>query len=258
MIRLYAPVAVAVVAIVSLTAWAAHYSDRFTSSSVTAEEFGRRFANVPKDGAAIGEWVGEDLPVEKATAEQAGAVSHVSRRYVNPKYPGRHVDLWLIVGHARDIVRHTPDICYPSQGYSQRGATIKYTVTPPTDEEHPAEFFSAKFQNESTRGAVIERVFWAWNGNDPEDGRTEWEAPESQKLHFGNNRALYKMYFTAEMNEQDEEPGKNLAVEFAKVLLPEVNRALFPERYGLTPTTEEAAEAPASDAAEAPAESVAP
>ena len=253
MIRLYAPVAVAVLAIVSLTAWAAHYSDRFTSSSITAEQFGKRFASVPKDSTqspALGDWVGQDMPVEKATLEQAGAVSHVSRQYVNPKYPGRYVTLWLIVGHSRDIVRHTPDICYPSNGYSQIGATIKYTITPPAEEDHPAEFFSAKFRNESNSGMKTERVFWAWNGNDPKDGRDEWEAPESQKLHFGNNRALYKMYFTSEMTADDEEPGKNLAVELAKVMVPEVNRALFPERYGeAAPSLEASTAEPMSDAA---------
>jgi hypothetical protein len=257
MIRLYAPVAVAVVAIVSLTAWAAHYSDRFTSSSMTAEEFGKRFARVPKDNTespALGDWVGQDMEVEGATLEQAGAVSHVSRRYVNPKYPGRHVDLWLIVGHARDIVRHTPDICYPSQGYSQIGATIKYTVTPPADEEHPGDFFTAKFRNESNSGMKTERVFWAWNGNDPEGGRDDWEAPESQKLHFGPNRALYKMYFTSEMQADDEEPGKNLAVEFAKIMIPEINRALFPERYGLVAPADAAASDPAAEPLEAAAQ----
>lgn len=225
MMRLYAPVAVAVLAIVSLTLWEASLSDRFTSSSVTAEEFGKRFKNVP---TTLGNWVGTDMTPEKATLEQAGAVSHVSRRYVNSE-TGQQVDLWLIVGHAREICRHTPDICYPSQGYSQLGSRVVFPIETPDDADHPAKFFTAKFRNESNLGSRIERVFWAWNGN--QEGKDHWEAPEFQKLYYGNNTALYKMYFTASMGDTDEAVAKNVAVNFAKLMLPEVNRALFPERY---------------------------
>src|SRR5262245_37561504 len=122
MLRLYAPAAVAFVLIGGLTYWESIYSDRFVSTSVTAEEFGKRFANVPLE---VGNWVGTDTKVEGATLAQAGAVSHVSRRYVNQDTK-QQVDLWLIVGHAREICRHTPDICYPSQGYSQLGTRVKH------------------------------------------------------------------------------------------------------------------------------------
>lgn len=251
--RLYIPAAVAIVAIVGLTAWAAHFSDRFTSSSMTAAEFGSRFKNVPLQ---IGDWVGQDQPIDPSTLEQAGAVSHVSRRYINQR-TNQQVDLWLIVGHAREICRHTPDICYPSQGYSQIGSRIKFPIVAPADPDHPAEFFTAKFRNEGTLGTKTERVFWAWNGNEPE--KDEWEAPEYQKQHYGNNTALYKMYFTSQMSSDDEETGKNTAVEFAKLALPDINRALFPERYPAAasameePAPAPAEEAPAAAPAEAPA-----
>jgi hypothetical protein len=239
MIRLYAPVAVAVIAILGLTFWEAQLSDRFTSSSMTAEEFGKRFRNVPN---TLGNWVGQDNPVEQATLEQAGAVSHVNRRYVNSE-TGQQVDLWLIVGHAREICRHTPDICYPSQGYSQQGSRVVFPIETSDDEGEPAKFFTAKFRNESNLGSRMERVFWAWNGN--REGQDQWEAPEFQKLHYGNNTALYKMYFTAPMSDSDEAVARNKAVEFAKLMLPHINRALFPERYQGQPAP--AVEATASD-----------
>jgi hypothetical protein len=242
MIRLYAPVAVAVVAIVSLTAWAGYYSDRLTSSSVTAAEFGKRFEQVP---AKIGDWIGTDTPVDEAVLKQAGAVSHVSRRYVSPTFPDKHVDLWLVVGHSREICRHTPNICYPNQGFSQLGSTQEFTITPAGGEQ-AGEFFTAKFRNESKLGTHPERVFWAWNGN--EEGKYQWEAPESQKQYYGNNTALYKMYFTAKMDNEEEEIDKNVALQFAKLALPEINRALFPEQYA-----DEAAEEAAAVTEPAPA-----
>ena len=104
-------------------------------------------------------------------------------------------------------------------------------------------------------------MFWAWNGN--EEGKDQWEAPEPKsmwawlpvksdgpKTYYGNNRALYKMYFTARMADAEEDIPQNLAVDFAKLMIPEVNKALFPERYH---GTESEAPAPAATSAESSA-----
>ena len=225
MLRLYLAAAIALAAIGSLTYWESIYSDRWVSSSMTAEEFGKRFANVPM---AVGPWVGTDMKAEKETLEMAGAVNHVSRRYVHSE-TNQSVDMWLIVGHSRDICRHTPDICYPSQGYAQIGTRVQQPIEPPADGEPRVMFFTAKFRNESEAGGHLERVFWAWNGN--VEGKDQWEAPSYQKQHYGNNRALYKMYFTAQMGDAEEDVSENVAVDFAELMIPEVNRALFPDRY---------------------------
>jgi hypothetical protein len=84
-------------------------------------------------------------------------------------------------------------------------------------------------------------VFWSWNANEEDQGSNEedqksWEAPKHQKLHFGNNPALYKLYFTYTIpRDGDDDLGDNPAVRFAKEMLPEVNRALFPEEGGVAP-----------------------
>ena len=93
MLRLYLATAVALVVITGFTYWEGIYSDRFASSSVTAEQFGKLFDKVPM---AVGPWVGTEMKAEKATLEMAGAVRHVSRRYVNSEN-NQTVDLWLIV-----------------------------------------------------------------------------------------------------------------------------------------------------------------
>ncbi|HMP06189.1 MAG TPA: hypothetical protein PJ982_07570, partial [Lacipirellulaceae bacterium] len=173
--------------------------------------------------------------------KMAGAVRHVSRRYTN-RENGKTVDVWLIVGHSRDICRHTPNICYPSHGYSQKGAVVKQQIVPPATPDEPATFFTAKFADDGPAGRRTTRVFWAWNGN--EEGKFKWEAPEPKsfwgflpiksagpKAYYGNNTSLYKLYFTAELGEAEEPVGSNIAVEFAKLMLPEINRSLFPERY---------------------------
>ncbi|RIK85200.1 MAG: hypothetical protein DCC67_04280 [Planctomycetota bacterium] len=245
--RLYVPVAVTVVLIVSLTAWESIYSDRFTGSAVTAEEFGKLFAKLPLQ---IGPWHGEDHKVDEKTLEVAGAVNHVSRTYKNTE-TGEQVDLWLIVGHSRDICRHTPDICYPSHGFAQDGTKYKQRIE--TD-QGDATFYTARFRQEMSLGSggIFQRVFWAWNPNTEDD--YQWEAPDNQRLHFGNNRALYKMYFTASMKERDEPVADNVAMDFAKAMLPVVNHTLFPQHYGAPATAEvDADDAAGAIAAEAAA-----
>lgn len=240
MLRLYVPVAVTVLLIGGLTFWESIYSDRFRSSSVTAEEFGKRFANVP---TTVGVWEGTDRKVDEKTLEVAGAVNHVARAYKNPN-TGQEVDVWLVVGHARDIGRHTPDVCYAAQGFTQDGEKLKHRVEAPGQE--PATFFTARFRREDQPGAAT-RVFWAWNAN--EEDEHEWVAPDYQRIHFGNNTALYKLYFTSNMKDRDEPAEDSVAMEFAKLMLPEVNRALFPELYGKPAATDAASDAPATEAA---------
>lgn len=222
MLRVYLPVAVALVLIGSLTIWEARYSNRWSESTVSAEDFGKRFANLPKE---IGPWIGEDHKVDDKTLDVAGAVNHVSRTYVNSD-TNEQVDLWLIVGHARDVGRHTPDVCYPSQGFTQDGYKGKHPVE--ADGEERAEFFTARFRNEKTP-QTPQRVFWAWSANRKDDYR--WDAPDYVRLRFGNNSALYKMYFTAQMQDKNQNITDSAAYKFAEFMLPVVNRALYPERY---------------------------
>lgn len=244
MTRLYIPVAVAVVLIASMTFWESVYSDRFTGSSITAEQFTKKFASLPKK---VGPWVGEDKPVAEETLNTAGAVSYISRVYKNED-SGEEVDLWLIVGHARDISRHTPDICYPSQGFAMDGAQLKQKIKPEGNGAE-TEFHTARFRKEAALGAggPQVRVFWAWNPNT--DDEKNWVAPNNSRLAFGNNTELYKMYFTSGMKERDESVTDNAAYKFAQLMLPKVNATLFSAPGAALP------EAPAEDSAgETPAE----
>ncbi|MCC6493595.1 MAG: exosortase-associated EpsI family protein [Pirellulales bacterium] len=242
--RLYIPAAVTIALIIGLSTWEGVYSDRFTGSSVTAAEFGKLFANLPRE---VGAWQGEDHKVDDKTLEVAGAVNHVSRTYKNME-TGEQVDLWLVVGHSRDICRHTPDICYPSHGFAQDGSKQKQTIETSQGE---STFYTARFRQEMALGAggAFQRVFWAWNPNTDEE--FGWEAPDNQRVHFGNNRSLYKMYFTATMKERDEPVADNLAMDFAKVMLPVVNHTLFAQHYGplpkATPAGDDAAGEPAGE-----------
>jgi hypothetical protein len=223
-----------------------YLKDRWGEPGAEAAVMGERFKNVPKQ---LGDWVGKDQPVDEQNRKTAGAVKYVSRYYTDEK-TGREVRLWLIVGHSRDICRHTPNICYPYAGFRQESPQIRHEV--PMEGKDPAQFFTAKFIKENATGRIAERVFWAWNHPDT----NKWEAPEDARGHYGLSRALYKVYFTSNVQPNEKTVDDNLAAEFAKVMLPEIDKALFPEAGADTSMTEEAGEPAADDSAttEAPSE----
>lgn len=197
--------------------------DYWSKPGAEAELMGQRFAQVPKE---IGPWKGQDLSVDAQVKKTAGAVSYVSRLYKNEE-TGREVKLWLIVGHSRDICRHTPNICYPSSGFRQEGRQIRHEV--PLEGTDSGQFFTGKFIKDDVHGRHAERVFWAWNHPDVETFKGKWEAPGDARQHYGLSRALYKMYFTSNVMSDEDTADDNVAAEFAALMLPEVNKALFPE-----------------------------
>lgn len=219
-----------------------YLKDRWGKPGAEAAAMGERFKNVPKQ---IGGWEGEDLPVDDQVKNTAGAVNYVSRRYKNEE-TGGEVRLWLIVGHSRDICRHTPNICYPSSGFRQDGLQIHQRWTEDGGKE--ADFFTSKFIKDDVYGRHAERVFWAWNHPD----KNVWQAPADPRQHYGLSRALYKVYFTANVPPNEAAAEDSVALEFAKLMLPEVDKALFPQAnsgaVALVDAEEEETEAAANEA----------
>jgi hypothetical protein len=250
----YLPIALGVLLIVGLTIPQIIMTDRLSGTNVSAEQRAELLKLVPKD---FGDWHGQDKPVDPNVKETAGAVgAAVSRDYRNSK-TGERVDLWLIVGHARDISAHTPDICYPASGFEARAQeNAIYPLIIPGLPDSP--FWTNTFyrENELTGRRLI-RVFWSWyNPEDNKDSQVVWDAPQNARWHFGNTRALYKMYFTSEMRDPMETAEQSACIHFARDFLPEVNKALAavshkPEADGAASSTDdkpaEAAATPASE-----------
>ena len=219
----YLPIVLGVVAIVGLTIPQFIMTDRWADTNVTALQQAELLRNVPM---TIGNWHGEDMPVDETVRDTAGAIGAVSRVYRNVR-TGESVDLWLIVGHGRPISAHTPNICYRSAGFEMRAPESSlYPMVFPDQPEAP--FLTNTFFKEDVTGRRLIRVFWSWyNPKADEDLSTvEWEAPSNSRWHFGNTRALYKMYFTSEMRDPMETAEESPCLRFAREFLPVVNQAL--------------------------------
>jgi hypothetical protein len=261
----YSPVIVAVLLIVGLTIIEFNMTDRLADTNVSAEQ---RAALLDKVPSTVGDWHGDDTPVDPNVRKTAGAIGAVQREYHNVR-TGEKVRLWLIVGHAREVSFHTPDVCYPGQGFQARAP--ENSVYPMVFPDRPkTDFLTNTFLRENANGQQLERVFWTWYNpmNKENEGKVVWEAPTNPRWRFGNSRALYKMYFTATMRDPKEMAEASPCVRFARDFLPEVNKALA-EVYsdtpggiaGAKPAAETTAAAPKTDAtkqAEAAATDAAP
>lgn len=233
----YLPYVLAVVALVGFTAYQGVVTDRWREN-VEAEACAKLLDMVPK---TIGEWVGEDEEVEEIIRKTAGAEGYVSRMYKNTR-TNEVVKVWFIVGHSFNIWRHTPNICYKAQGFSQYAPQEKVSIQ--ADGQEPANFFTSTFN----KGPYAERVFWSWTTPITDPGQpVEWIAPDYARGHFGNMRALYKLYFTAAVKSMDEKPDDSICIPFAKEFLPIANKILG--QTGAASPTEAAPAAPATEPA---------
>jgi hypothetical protein len=235
------PIILGVIAIIGLTIAEARISGRFEDSDITAEQFAALLKNVPMN---IGDWHGEDRPVTDEVKKTAGARGYVSRDYHNI-VTGENVTIWLIVGHSRDVVRHTPDICYPSSGFKARAPeNSRHTFV--FEGQPNADFYTNTFVREDATGRYLERVFWSWYKPN-EEGTVHWEAPKIVRLSFGNTPSLYKLYFTSLMRDLRETTDESPCTKFAEVFLPVVDKALSTARKGAgTKDAEPKAEPPAT------------
>jgi hypothetical protein len=236
------PVIVGVAAIVALTVVQSLMSDRFVDTNVTAEQRAQLLKDVPME---VGDWEGKDLKVTEEVRDTAGAVGCVSRQFKNLR-TGEVVRLWLIVGHARDIANHTPDICYKGAGFSMRSSISSlypFEYDGQSGRKERADFWTNTFTKEDAfSGRRLERVFWSWYKPIP-GSPIVWQAEKSPRFVFGNARALFKMYFASEMRSLNEATDESSAAKFGKEFLPVIERILM--QFDV----QESSERPATDKA---------
>jgi hypothetical protein len=217
------PVIVGVVAIVVLTVVQGLMTDRLVDTNVTAEQRAQLLKDVPKE---FGEWTSKDLEVTEEVRDTSGAVGCVSRAYRNSR-TGDTVRLWIIVGHARAIGAHTPDICYRGSGFTMRSPISSLYSFEYEGRKEKADFWTNTFiKEDSLSGRHLVRVFWAWYN--PKPGKPiVWQAERDPFAAFGNTRALFKMYFSSDMRDLNETTEESPAMKFGKEFLPKIEQVLL-------------------------------
>ena len=66
----------------------------------------------------LGDWAGQESPLDEAVVEATDTDAHVSRRYSRQNPPA---SVWLYIAYgvrARDLMPHRPEVCYTGAGWT--------------------------------------------------------------------------------------------------------------------------------------------
>src|SRR4051794_18479336 len=66
----------------------------------------------------LGHWVGTKEPLDPAIARATGCTDHAFRTYTDDR-TGTKLSLIVLYGPAADVFIHSPENCYPAQGYTK-------------------------------------------------------------------------------------------------------------------------------------------
>jgi hypothetical protein len=161
----------------------------------------------------LGDWEGQAREVNLRELALAEVVGHLYRDYVNRR-TGQKVSVLLVCGRPGPISVHTPDVCYRGVGYEIVGGQSKHQIK-------PVELFTARFSKQGVPPEPL-RIFWCWGSSG------SWAAPDQPRLTFARAGALYKLYVVRSLPPAEEPLEKDPCLDFLRVLMPELQRCLFP------------------------------
>lgn len=190
-----------------------HWTDRWATPALAAASTSR----LEQLALTVGDWDGQ--PVEVADPrEVAGLYGNLYRRYVH-RPTGSAVLVSLVWGRRGPVAIHTPDMCYVASGYQMTETPAKY-VSDGQAGGASAEFFVTRFRKLRPDGEENLRVFWAWNAGEG------WKIADNPRIAFARHPILYKLYLIRALNADEEAPREDPCVQFMRVFLPELRKAL--------------------------------
>ncbi|WP_406700363.1 EpsI family protein [Singulisphaera sp. Ch08] len=113
----------------------------------------RSLATLPYE---LGNWVGRDKVVDPAIVKEAQATEYLSRIYESPDYPGRRLDLWINYSDEGLNLRHSPEICLPSGGWTKI-ESVSHEISVPSG---PGKSLPIMRLGYSQRDLVMGIGFW--------------------------------------------------------------------------------------------------
>jgi len=162
-------------------------------------------------------WKSQTLTLPDDVLRAAGARRAVFRGYVH-EGTGTKLFVCLMVGHTGPMAVHRPEHCYTAGGFDLAGAAVLVPLT--LGDGGRANFWTSRFERQEPAGKTQLRIFWSWRAGD------EWRAPESPRWGLADQPYVYKLYVVRETTTRTERMDEDPAVEFLRLLLPRLNKAL--------------------------------
>ena|SRR5438105_4019902 len=199
---------------------AAYVHGRWSQRWEKAPELEAALQRLDRVPEAAGNWHARPAPeIDPEELAVAGAEGSWVRRFTSTDNDS--VLVVLLVGRAGNMSVHRPENCYPSAGFDQAGASLRYPITRPRGET-VGFCWTAKFAKPDLASPSQLRIFWTWYA----DGH--WRAANYPRWEFARLPYLYKLYVIRETNNHPEPLDDDPAVKFLQVFLPQLGRALDP------------------------------
>lgn len=211
----WAPIALAVMAVMAVTAVQGVWTERWGAKDVVAElkrDSELLAAGFPRE---FGPWrMVAETAADPEQLKAAGAVGHISREYENID-TGVHIGVFVVCATPRDASGHTPDRCYPSAGFEI--AEQEHREVIPLDDGTKAEVFAGCFKKP---GETL-RILWTYAATG------KWMAPQIARIELANYPAVYKLYAIVNETGMSRGDGTRVGLQFISDLIPEFDRLVF-------------------------------
>ncbi|MBN9518384.1 exosortase-associated EpsI family protein [bacterium] len=189
------------------------YTDRWGPSGQLQEAV----AVMDRLPPTIGDWSGEDQPIDPEELGRAGIRRCVYRRYTNPR-TREALSALVVCGRGGPISVHTPDVCFAGNGFRQEaGAEVREArIGSATHTFNVARF---KKPGGVSQGRL--EIWWAWS----KDGQT-WVAPNNPRTSLARASSLYKFYAIREFLPGSRAEAADTITAFLTQAIPAFGQAL--------------------------------
>lgn len=173
----------------------------------------------------LGDWVGRDEPIASDIVERAQTTEYLNRTYENRAHPGLRLTLWINYSKQGTNLRHTPEICLPSGGWSKIESQTRVLDIPAPDGT-PVRITRLGYG----QGELVEHVgFWYYIFGEGKLENFVRQLPITSRSSHGRTTRGSSM--TVEIfYPGDHDPQGEALAGFARALLAELEPVLPTER----------------------------
>ena len=180
-------------------------------SAIERPDLRRPLSTLPM---TLGKWVGHSEEIDPKILQESQATECLSRTYSNPKYPGMALSLWINYSKEGSNMRHSPEICLPSHGWTKVESLTKIMGIPGTEGQQSLVSRLAYAQGELVQGVG----FWYYIFG--ESGIERWVRGLPVTSRSSHGRTTRGSGLTVEVFWSSEgDPDSQAFREFAEVLL---------------------------------------
>ena len=169
----------------------------------------------------IGDWVGRDVALDPLIEEKAQSDDYINRVYEDVKNPARKLVLWINYSKFGLNLRHSPEVCLPSGGWTKIESASKRLSIDRSD-GRPFTFFHLGYG----QGELVQRIgFWYYVFGEGSMERFVRALPITSRSSHG--RATRGSGMTVELFMPGlDKPGEEAIIAFARSLLAELEPLL--------------------------------